>query len=107
MVGKIQKTDVNSLRIEKALIFDSSSIITLAMSNLLSIVSKLKNVFNGSFLVPYDVFHESVVRPLNIKRFEFEAMMIKKLIDDATDAIKKYNNNALIEIISAMSQRKY
>jgi len=81
---KIKKVDVKSLSVRnnKALIFDSSSIISLAMSSLLGMLQKLKNKFNGSFLVPYDVINESVIRPLGIKRFEFEAMMIKKLVDN-------------------------
>ena len=81
---EIRKINVNDLKIKKALIFDSSSIISLAMSNMLGILPKLKQIFDGAFLIPYDVFHESVVRPLDIKRFEFEAMMIKKLVDDGT-----------------------
>ncbi len=66
----------------KILAFDSSTIITLALNNLLNILSSLKKDFHGDFIVTYDVLDEVVNRPLNIKRFELEALMIKQIIDD-------------------------
>ena len=40
--------------ISKALIFDSSTIITLALNNMINILEPLKKSFNGEFLItPY------------------------------------------------------
>jgi len=73
----------------KALIFDSSSIITLALNDLLFILKPLKNAFGGEFYVTDSVKHELIDRSLQIKRFKLEALMIKKLIDEGTLKIKK------------------
>lgn len=66
----------------KALIFDSSSIITLAMNNLLSILIPLKKKFKGKFYITEEVKKEVVDKPLQIKRFELNALMISNLIKD-------------------------
>ena len=67
---------------KKALIFDSSSIITLSMNNLLSLLAPLKKKFRGEFYITDGVKKEIVDRPLQIKRFELNAMMISILIKD-------------------------
>lgn len=65
---------------KKALIFDSSSIITLAMNNLLSVLPKLKEGFDGSFFITPQVKEEVIDRPLTIRRFELEALMVLDMI---------------------------
>lgn len=74
----------------KILVFDSSTIITLALNNLLNILPSLKRGFQGEFVVTYDVIDEIVNRPINIKRFELEALMIKQLIDNKILQIPSY-----------------
>ncbi len=66
----------------KALIFDSSTVITLALNNLLNILSSLKKGFDGEFIVTWDVQDEIINRPLSIKRFELEALMIRQLLEE-------------------------
>jgi len=66
--------------INKALIFDSSTIITLALNNLLNILEPLKNSFGGKFLITPDVKREIVDYPLQQKRFELESLMISNLL---------------------------
>lgn len=73
----------------KALIFDSSSIITLALNNLLFILKPLKNLFGGEFYITEAVKYELVDRSLEIKRFKLEALMIKKLINEGVIKIKE------------------
>lgn len=73
----------------KALIFDSSSIISLALNDLLFVLKPLKNLFGGEFYITESVKHELVDRSLEIKRFKLEALMIKKLIDDGIIKIKE------------------
>jgi len=66
----------------KTLIFDSSSIISLSLNNLLDVLRLLKKKFDGRFLITPEVKREVVDVPLRIRRFELEALMISKLIKD-------------------------
>jgi len=66
---------------EKAIVFDSGAIITFAMNGLLDVLEDLKKSFNGYFLITNEVKNEIVDKPLTIKRFQFEALRIKDLID--------------------------
>ena len=65
----------------KALIFDSGTLISFSMNGMLDVVEKLKEVFPGKFLITTEVRKEVVDTPLNIKKFELEALKIKSLID--------------------------
>jgi hypothetical protein len=67
---------------EKAIIFDSSSIINFTMNGLLSEFRELKKIFNGKFLIPKEVKEEIVDKPLQIKRFELEALKIRELLEE-------------------------
>ena len=64
---------------EGAIIFDASTLISFSMNGLLDEVVKLKKIFKGKFLIPEDVKYEIIDRPLNVKRFELEALRLKKL----------------------------
>jgi hypothetical protein len=72
----------------KALIFDSSSIITLALNNLLFILEPLKKAFNGEFFIPEKVEYELIDKSLKTKRFRLEAYMIQKLINQGILKLK-------------------
>lgn len=65
----------------KSLIFDSGPIISLATNNLLWILEPLKKEFSGRFCMTEAVRRELVDRPLEIKRFEFEAIQVESLIE--------------------------
>lgn len=67
--------------IDKAIIFDSSSIITLALNNLLDILPKLKSSFGGKFLITPAVKDEIIDFPIKQKRFELEALFISNLLN--------------------------
>lgn len=66
----------------KTLLFDSGPVISLTTSNLLDILEPLKRRFDGAFVITPAVKRELVERPLTIKRFEFEALQVSKIIDD-------------------------
>lgn len=66
----------------KALFFDTGPIITLVMSRLVWILPELKKKFGGKFYITPAVKRELVTRPMDIKRFEFEALQALKLIKD-------------------------
>lgn len=67
---------------EKALFFDTGPIITLVMSRLVGILPELKKKYGGKFYITPSVKRELVTRPIDIKRFEFEALQALKLIKD-------------------------
>ena len=64
----------------KALFFDSGPIITLIMSRMCFILPKLKEVYGGKFYITPAVKHELVDRPLEIKKYQFEALQVLRLI---------------------------
>lgn len=65
----------------KSLIFDSGPLINFAMNGSLHILEKLKKEFDGNFLITKEVKQEIIDTPLNIKRFELEALQLKSLYD--------------------------
>ncbi len=65
----------------KSVVFDSGPIISLTMNNLLWLLEPMKKRFGGEFYITKDVKFELVDKPMNIKRFEFEAMQIQGDID--------------------------
>ena len=66
----------------KAIIFDSSSIISLAMNGLLEELKKLKENFDGYFMITKEIKQEIIDDPLKTKRYELEALKVKELLDD-------------------------
>ena len=68
----------------KSIIFDSGTLITLSMNNLLDMLRELKKGFDGKFIITREVENEIVFKPMRIKRFKLGAMRLKGLIDDKT-----------------------
>lgn len=66
----------------KALFFDAGPVITLVMARLSWMLPALKEKFDGEFYITPAVKHELVDRPLQTKRFQFEALQVMKLIND-------------------------
>lgn len=66
----------------KAIFFDAGPIISLVMSRLVWIIPLLKERYGGKFYITPAVKRELVERPINVKRFEFEALQVMKLIRD-------------------------
>ena len=67
---------------QKAIIFDSSTLISFAMNGILDILRELKKVFKGSFLITQDVKREVVDKPMTITRFKLEALKIQGLLNE-------------------------
>ena len=72
----------NKMIPHKALIFDSSSLISLSLNGLLEELKKLKEIFNGEFIITKEVKQEVVDEPMKIKKYELEALKIRNLIDE-------------------------
>ena len=67
---------------EKILIFDASSLISIAMNGLLHELRELKKIFPGKFIIPKEVKQEVIDKPLTIKRFELEALNLNQLLEE-------------------------
>jgi len=67
---------------QKALIFDASSIISFTMTGLFDEIRKLKSIFKGKFLITNGVKREVIDNPIKIKRFKFEALKVKQLLEE-------------------------
>ncbi|MBI2660440.1 hypothetical protein HYX07_04725 [Candidatus Woesearchaeota archaeon] len=65
----------------KSLIFDAGPVISLTMNNLLWILEPLKKKFNGKFYITESVRRELVDRPLETKKFKFEAIQVERLVE--------------------------
>lgn len=72
----------NAVSQTKVIIFDASTIISLSMNGLLEEFKKLKNIFEGKFIIPKEVKKEVIDHPIKTKRFELEAIKIQALIDE-------------------------
>ena len=67
---------------EKIIIFDASTLITIAMNGLLEELRMLKKIFKGKFIIPNEVKYDAIDRPMKIKRFELEAMKLQNLLEE-------------------------
>jgi len=81
----------------KYLIFDAGPIISLTMNGLLGVLEKLKNIFDGEFIITPQVKYEVVERPAKTKKYELESVMVQDLIDKGifTMSSKIIPNNSL------------
>ncbi len=67
----------------KAIIFDSGALISFSMNGITRILRELKGVFSGKFFITPEVKKEVIDVPIRIKKFELEALKIKRLLDDS------------------------
>ena len=64
------------------MVFDASALISVSQTCLVKILAGLRRKMNADFIVPESVFLEAVQRPIEIKRFELNAIRIKKVIEE-------------------------
>ncbi|MEK6974457.1 MAG: hypothetical protein AABW41_04450 [Nanoarchaeota archaeon] len=65
----------------RTIVIDTSSIISIAVNNLLWTLEPLKKQFDGKFLISESVHTELVDNPIKSKRYKLEAFMIEELIN--------------------------
>ncbi len=73
----------------KALVFDTSSVISIVTNNLLWIMKSLKTKFGGEFFIPDSVKLELIDKPLESKKYKLEAIMVSQAIDEGYLVIKE------------------
>ncbi len=81
----------------KTLVFDTSSVISIAMNDLLWVLKELKIKFNGEFYIPSSVKLELVDKPLQTNKFKLEAIMVRNIIQSGN--LKVYNELDVEEIL--------
>ena len=64
----------------KYLIFDAGPIISLTLNGMLPVLERLKEVFDGEFILTPAVKREVVDRPMKIKKFKLEALQVQDMI---------------------------
>lgn len=96
----------------RSLVFDTSSIISIATNNLLNSLEPLKKQFAGEFYVSETVHKEVVDNPLNSRRFKLEALMIQELFDRGVikiyddPSVREYSLKLLEMLNNTFSTRK-
>ncbi len=75
----------------KALVFDSSSVISIVTNNLLNVLSNLKKIYMGEFFISNEVLKEIIDDPLKSKKFKLEAFQLAEYIADGS--IKLFNRD--------------
>lgn len=91
----------------KVLVFDASSIISLATNGLIDALRELKKLYNGRFVISESIRRELVDVPFNNKKYKLEAMQVSRLIDDHVLEVVKANNfkNTLDSVNNIFSLR--
>lgn len=91
----------------KMLFFDAGPIISLIMSRLGWLLPLLKQQFKGEFYITPAVKHELVDRPLTIRRFEFEALEVMKLIREKILAVYQEVPQTKVKDLSAWANNSF
>ncbi len=73
----------------KYLVFDSSSLITLAMNNLIWVLEPLKKKYKGDFCISTSVRNEILDTPLKGKKFKLEAMQLRTEVKKGIICLKE------------------
>lgn len=86
------------------IVFDASALISVSQTCLINILGGLKNALGADFFIPQTVFEEAVRRPIQIKRFELNAIRIKKAIDEGWFTVVACSRNRqLFDQIAGLS----
>lgn len=90
----------------KSITFDAGPVISFATNNLLGLLEQLKGKFKGDFYITKGVENELVKKPLESKKFKFEALQILEQIKKGS--LKVVDNDAIhnkgIELLNLANQ---
>jgi len=82
----------------KYLIFDSGPLINFSMNGILDSLEKLKESFNGEFLITKEVKEEIIDIPLRIKKFELGAIRLEELFKKEVIKLADINKEEIEEL---------
>ena len=74
----------------KSLVFDSSSLISITVNNLLNYLGKLKKYYQGEFFITKEVMREVIKTPIHINKYKLEAMQLAIFLEEGA---KVYEND--------------
>ncbi len=89
---------------QKYIIFDSGPLINFSMNGLLDLLERLKRNFKGKFLITKEVKQEIIEHPINIKRYELGALMLKQLLDKGIIELPDLNEKQKFEFDKKTSE---
>ena len=92
---------------EKILFFDAGPVITLVMARLAWILPELKKRFGGKFYITPAVKYELVDRPLTVRRFEFEALEVMKMIRDGIFEMYEKVPNTKVSVLKKLANSAF
>jgi len=76
------------------IVFDASSLISVSQTCLVRILPALKEAVNAEFVIGPVVFNEIVSRPLNIKRFQLNAVRLDTLVKQGHLTVQELDSEA-------------
>jgi predicted nucleic acid-binding protein len=79
----------------RCLVFDAGPIISLTMNNLLWLLEQLKSRYVGEFYISRTVKDELIDRPLQTKKFKFEALQVLQYVTN--DVLKVVGDDNIKE----------
>jgi len=82
----------------KYLIFDSGPLINFSMNGILNLLEKLKEEFNGEFIITKEVKKEIIDRPKTIPRFKLGALKLEQLYNKGVFKLADINENEVNEL---------
>lgn len=85
------------------MVFDASALISVSQTCLIKILGGLQKELDAEFFIPKIVFEEAVQRPIQIKRFELNAIRIKKAIDEGWFKVVCSQDRQLFEQIGEIA----
>lgn len=85
------------------LVFDSSSLISVSQSCLVNVLGSLRDKMGAEFVVPQAVYREAVERPISIKRFELNAIRIKRGVEKGWFSVRAVKDQRLFGEIDALA----
>jgi len=71
-----------------AIYFDSSTLISLALTCNLPHLKEIKTLYDGDFVMTKTVHNETIDKAMRIERFKYEAYRLKSLLDDGVIIVK-------------------
>lgn len=91
-----------------SIVFDTGPIISLAMNDMLWILEPLKKNFRGNFYIPASVKRELIDRPLEIKRFKFEALRVLSYVSrNVLEIIEQEQITSKTKYLMDLANRTY
>ncbi|MCX6799318.1 MAG: hypothetical protein NTW59_04465 [Candidatus Diapherotrites archaeon] len=80
-------------------VFDSSALISMSQTCLVKILRQLREALGAEFVIAESVYRETVSTPLHIRRFELNAVRLKKAVDEKWLRIEQVDTDAAMDIV--------